>query len=119
MSKLGFPEFIIILGVFGTLLAILLFLAWYFVNRAKAKDKQFLIEKGISINDPGFKSSSQFSWLKAGIVVIGISLALFLIIILENVTSIGSTFGFAVILLFAGISMVVANFVGKSKGNGK
>jgi hypothetical protein len=118
MSKLGFAEFIIILIVFGTLLAILLFLAWYFVSRAKAKDKQFLIEKGININDPNFRSSFQLSWLKVGIVAIGISLALFLLVILDKYARIGSTLGFAIILLFAGISMVVANFIGKSNDKG-
>jgi len=117
--SLGYAEFIIILVVFGTLLAILLFLAWYFVNRAKTKDKQFLIEKGININDTNFRSPSQFSWLKVGIVVTGISLALFLLLILEKFASIGSTFGFALILLFAGISMVIANFLGKSNGKGE
>jgi hypothetical protein len=119
MSKLGFAEFIIILVVFGTILSILIFLAWYFTNRAKAKDKQFLIEKGININDPNFSSPFQFSWLKVGIVVIGISLSLFLLLMLEKFASIGSTLGFAIILLFAGISMVVANFIGKSNGKGK
>lgn len=54
MNQLGYVEFILILLVFGTVLAVLLFLAWYFVNRAKAKDRQFLIEKGINTDDPNF-----------------------------------------------------------------
>lgn len=113
MNHLGYAEFIIILIVFGIVLAILLFLAWYFVNRAKAKDRQFLIEKGIKTDDPNLKSSSPFSLLKAGIIIIGISFSLFLVGILDRFASIGATTGFAIILLFAGASMILANLISK------
>lgn len=117
--KLGYAEFIIILIVFGTILATLLFLAWYFVNRAKAKDKQFLIEKGISTDDPGFRNATQFSLLKTGIIVVGISLSLFLVGILDRFANIGATMAFAIILLFAGVSMMLANFISKKDNAGK
>jgi hypothetical protein len=119
MNNLGYAEFIIILIVFGTVLATLLFLAWYFVNRAKAKDRQFLIEKGINTDDPNFKSSSHFSSLKAGIIVVGISLSLFLVGILDRFVSIGVTIGFAIILLFAGASMILANLISKKDNTNK
>lgn len=117
MNNLGYAEFIIILIVIGTIIAIFLFLAWFFVNRAKARDRQFLIEKGINTDDPNFRSSSHFSLLKAGIIVVGISLSLFLLGILARFASIGAVTGYAIILLFAGASMILANFISK-KDNG-
>ena len=113
MNNLGYAEFIIILIILGTVLAIFLFLAWYFVNRAKAKDRQFLIEKGIGTDDLNFKSSTHFSLAKAGIIIIGISLSLFLVGILDRFANIGGTMGFAIILLFAGVSMIIANLISK------
>jgi len=115
--NLGAAEFIIILIVIGTFIAIFLFLAWFFVNRAKAKDRQFLIEKGLNKDDPNYTSSSSFSLIKAGIVLVGISLSLFLVGILDRFASIGATIAFAIILLFAGASMILANFISK-KDNG-
>ena len=112
MNRLGMSEIIIILAILGIILLVLIFLAWYFVSRAKAKDRQFLIEKGIDLNQPGLKSQSQFSWLKTGIVLTGISLSLFLLAILDKYASIGSIFGFAIILAFAGISMIIAHYTG-------
>jgi len=117
--KLGYTEFIIILIVIGTIIAIFLFLAWFFVNRAKARDRQFLIEKGINTDDPNFRSSSHFSLLKAGIIVVGISLSLFLVGILDRFASIGATTAFAIILLFAGASMILANFISKKDNESK
>ena len=117
--NLGYAEFIIILIVIGTIIAIFLFLAWFFVNRAKARDRQFLIEKGINTDDPNFRSSSHFSLLKAGIIVVGISLSLFLVGILDRFASIGATTAFAIILLFAGASMILANFISKRDNESK
>ena len=117
--NLGYAEFIIILIVIGTIIAIFLFLAWFFVNRAKARDRQFLIEKGINTDDPNFRSSSHFSLLKAGIIVVGISLSLFLVGILDKFASIGATTAFAIILLFAGASMILANFIRKKDNESK
>ncbi len=115
--KLGYAEFIIIIIVVGTIIAIFLFLAWFFVNRAKAKDRQFLIEKGINTEDQNFKSSSGFSLLKAGVIVVGISLSLFLVGIIDRFAGIGRATAYAIILLFAGASMIFANFIRK-KDNG-
>jgi NADH:ubiquinone oxidoreductase subunit 3 (subunit A) len=117
MNNLGYAEFMIIFIVFVTIIAIFLFLAWFFVNRAKARDRQFLIEKGINADDPNLRSSSHFSLLKAGIIVVGIALSLFLVGILDRFASIGATAAFAIILLFAGSSMILANLIGK-KDNG-
>lgn len=107
-------EFIIMLIILGIVLTIFLFLAWYFVNRAKVKDKQFLIEKGISVNDPVIRNSFSFSWLKIGIICIGISLAMFSILILDRYIPMGSIHVYAVLFLFVGISMIVVNFIGRS-----
>lgn len=113
MYNLGYAELLIILLIFGIIVATLLFLAWYFVSRARAKDKQFLIEKGITTDDPVLKSTYHFSWLKIGIVIVGLSLSLFLLGILDRIVNIGSTFAFAIILLFAGLSMIAANYISK------
>ncbi len=119
MNNLGNAEFIIILIVIAIVAAIFLFLAWFFVNRAKVKDRQFLIEKGIKTDDTNFKDSSHFSLLKAGIIVVGISLSLFLVGIFDRFVSIGSTTAFAIILLFAGASMMLANFISKKDNESK
>jgi len=121
MGNFGLLESIIILIVIIIFFSIPLFLAWYFVRRAKFKERMLLLEKGIDIKDPILKENNQlqFPWLKTGITLIGIAFGLFLIIILEKYISIGSIHGFTIIILFAGLAMIIANFVGNSKVSGK
>lgn len=121
MSNFGLLEIILILFVFTIFIATPIYLAWYFIRRAKFKEKILLIEKGINIKDLNLIENNplQFSWLKTGITLIGIAFGLFLIIILDNYISMGSIHGFAIIILFAGLSMIIANFVGNSKVSGK
>jgi len=97
-----------------------LFLAWFFMQRAKFKEKIILIEKGIDIKDLHLMENKkhQFSWLKIGIVVIGLSIGLIsgllLMYILRWSDWILPLLG---MLLFGGIGMVLANYIDKPSGD--
>jgi uncharacterized membrane protein len=112
--------------ILGSILAVIvfiaLFLAWYMIRNAKNKERLKLIEKGIDIKDFSsvFEKKNQFSWLKVGILITGIAVGA-LVVALIMAGPAGEKFknmpGFsiAVILLSAGLSMIIANFVGRNK----
>lgn len=99
-----------------------LFLAWFFVRRARFKEKIILIEKGIDIKDLNLigDKKGQFSWLKIGIVLISISMGLLLgaflmaIPFFDKVAA--GNLPLLLIFLFGGIGMVLANFLDKPRG---
>lgn len=99
-----------------------LFLAWFFIKRARFKEKITLIEKGIDIKELNLIESrrTNFSWLKIGIVLTGIAIGC-VIVSLIMIGPAGEKFnhmpGFSVgiIVLTAGLSMILANFVGGDK----
>ncbi|MCH8494948.1 MAG: hypothetical protein LAT57_04860 [Balneolales bacterium] len=94
---------------------IALFLAWYFSNRSKEKERLLLIEKGVDLSEllPAPKKSFSFPWLKMGVLITGISIGLLIDFTIRS-------FGFmtgdppVVMLLFAGLSMILAHFWGKN-----
>jgi hypothetical protein len=114
MGNSGLANSVVILVVIIVLISIPLFLAWYFIHRAKFKERMFMMEKGIDIKDLNLtrKNPFQFPWLKIGITLVGISLGYFFIMILEIYFNIGAIHLYAIILLFAGLSMITANFIG-------
>ena len=94
-------------------------LTWYLIRIVRIKEKSMLIEKGIDIKDLNLivDKKSQFSWLKIGIVITGTALgSLFCrLVIAKLIHPGGPTIDISVIVLFAGLSMILANFVGDSK----
>lgn len=98
-----------------------LFLAWFFVRRARFKEKIILIEKGIDIKDLNISGDkkAQFSWLKIGIIIISISVGLLLGAFLMAIPFFdkmaAGNFPLLLIFLFAGIGMVLANFLDKPR----
>ena len=114
MPKIDYAQFVLILVFLGVFVAILLFLAWYFVRRAKFNEKISLIEKGIDIKDLNLigDSKSYSPWLRLGIIITGSALgALFVAI-----TNFNNGVQEAVILLFTGISVIIAYFIDAPKG---
>src|ERR1035437_2873319 len=116
MIQLILP-FILIVIVF-----IALFLAWYLIRSAKIKERLILIEKGLDPKD--IKSiidqKNHFPWLKIGILITGTSLGGLLVSLLYPAIQSISQFTdnaliFIIILLFAGSSMILANFLGDPK----
>ena len=98
-----------------------LFLAWFFIKRARFKEKIILIEKGIDIKDLHIIESkkSNFSWLKIGILLTGIAVGCLIISFIlispngQKFNIPGFTFG--IILFTAGASMILANYVAGDK----
>ena len=112
---------IVLILIVSVLFIFAMVLTRYFIRRAKFKEKMLLFEKGIDIKDLniGVDKNTQFSWLKIGIVIISISVGLLLgaflmVIPFFNKLAAGN-FPLLLIFLFAGIGMVLANFLDKPK----
>lgn len=91
-----------------------LFLAWFFIRRARFNEKIILIEKGINVKDLNLIGNDKpySPWLRIGIIITGTALgALFVAL-----TDFGSDVQEAVIVLFTGISVILAYFIDSSKG---
>jgi hypothetical protein len=113
MGNFGLAEIVLMLIVFLVFIGIPLYLAWYFIRRAKFKEKILLMEKGIDIKDLNLNNSNRitFPWLRIGIIITGTALgALFV-----SVTNLNNGAQEAVILLFIGVSVILAYFLGRTK----
>ena len=91
-----------------------LFLAWYFIRRARFKEKIILLEKGIDIKDLKIMGDDKTysPWLRIGIIITGTALgALFVSMTHFNVNA-----QEAVIVLFTGLSVILAYFIDSPKG---
>jgi len=108
---------ILILFVFTIFIAAAIYLAWYFIRRAKFKEKILLMDKGIDIKDLSMSVNNKitFPWLRIGIIITGVALGV-LISALANLTD---GVDEALILLFTGLSFVLAYFIGGTKGQSK
>jgi hypothetical protein len=111
-----------LLFVFVVIVFTALFLAWYLIRSAKIKERLLLIEKGIDPKDINLFTDQKihFPWLRIGIVISGIALGTLLVAIF-TLSPAAQRFGHhldgfstGIILLFGGLSMILANFVGNS-----
>lgn len=88
------------------------FFTWFFIHKAKTKERLLLIEKGVDISQipQERKLIINFPWLKIGIVAAFMGLGL-------AIGSVPSDKGMMVgfTLIFGGVGMVLANFLDKSK----
>ena len=109
----GIPEGVLILIVLTLFVATPLFLAWYFIRRAKFKEKVTLIEKGIDIKDLNLiGENKQYSpWLRIGIIITGTALGALLV----TIVNFGKETSEAIILLFTGVSVILAYLIDASK----
>jgi hypothetical protein len=106
--------FLTVLVFLGIIFVVFLFLAWFFVKKAKFKERITLIEKGIDIKnlDLLYDSKSYSPWLRIGIIISGTALgALFTALIQPHFQQTRQ----AIILLFLGISVVLAYFIDSLK----
>ena len=88
------------------------FLTWFFIHKAKTKERLLLIEKGIDLPQLSREKNflNNFPWLKIGIVVAFMGIG---IIFGAGNQERGIATGW--VFLFGGIGMVIANFLGKPK----
>jgi hypothetical protein len=114
MPKIDYSQFVLILVFLGVFVAILLFLAWYFVRRARFNEKISLIEKGIDIKDLNLieDKKSYSPWLRLGIIITGTALG----VLFVAITRFNPGVQEAVVLLFTGISVILAYFIDAPKG---
>ena len=99
-----------ILITLGTTAGIVL--AIYYGIKAKNKERIALIEKGADVSEiykPKNYKNSLFKW---GVVIVGIAIGLLIGSVLESGTGLEGFVAYsAMILLFGGIGMLVANFI--------
>jgi hypothetical protein len=114
MPKIDYSQFVLILVFLGVFVAILLFLAWYFVRRARFQEKISLIEKGIDIKDLNLieDKKSYSPWLRLGIIITGSAIGALFVAITRFDPGVQE----AVVLLFTGISVILAYFIDAPKG---
>jgi hypothetical protein len=104
-----------------------LFFTWFFIHKARAKERLLLLEKGIDLSNlPQIgKFKFDFPWLKIGIITTSISIGAFLGIFLLSIPGVVKLIPqnfiypgdiiYGMLLLFGGIGMILANFLDKPK----
>lgn len=108
-----------------------IFLAWFFIYKAKTKERLLLIEKGVELSNIPKKKRFRFPWLKVGVVIafgsigvlIGGFLEYFNLFKPEEPTEMfersilyqGGMLSLLFMYLFGGIGMVIAHYLGKKK----
>lgn len=102
-------------------LMVIAFLAWFFTQRAKNKERIALIEKGedpskfLNLQDNKFRFT--FPWMRLGIIILGFSLALATVSIMDLYIdapkSIKGPIYASIIGVFVGISIIISHFVQK------
>jgi len=99
------------------------FFAWYYFLQARNKERTLLIEKGADASNFYAKKSDRkgfrfcFPWLKIGLLLVGISFGLtFGAVVGPMLDGVDvDTFVFGSIVMFAGLSMIVAHITDKKK----
>jgi hypothetical protein len=101
----------VLLSIIFIFFMIGVFFTWFFIHKAKTKERMALIEKQL---DPTLffekKTEKNFPWLKTGIVLLFSGPGF---VIGSDHHSIGIALGFA--LAFGGAGMIVANFFDREK----
>ena len=98
-----------------------LFFTWFFIHKARVKERQLLIEKGIdlsSLSKSGkFVINFRFPWLKIGVIFICIPIGFLignaLIPLFDR--RISDILPVIFVFLFGGIGMVLNHFLDKPK----
>lgn len=104
---------VILLSITLIAFFVCVFLAWYFTYNARLKERLLLIEKGLNPDDFLRKTENSSSpLLKLGIIFIGLSLGM---IVASTFFIYSDSYTLGVMGLFAGGSMIVANYANKFK----
>jgi hypothetical protein len=97
-------------------------ISWYLIRNIRIKEKSILFGKDVDINKLNtlIEKKVQFPWLRFGIVVTGIAIGTLLVTLLTHSQAANRFynapgFSIGIIVLFAGLSMILANFIGRSK----
>ncbi|MFI1771240.1 hypothetical protein [Thalassobellus citreus] len=109
---------------------VLIFLVWYFIHKAKTKERLLMIEKGI---EPYKRKTFNFPWLKIGVILLCGSLGTFLGGIIEYFDFFkpeltgeetfvksrflysGGTISLLFMYIFGAIGMILAHYLDKKK----
>ncbi len=94
-----------------------MFLVWFFSHRADHRERMFQIEKGMQPSDR--RTKNRFSWLRLGLLLIGLSVGLLIISVLAATKLLdkgGNALPLAILGLSGGIAMIVA---GRIENNSK
>jgi NADH:ubiquinone oxidoreductase subunit 3 (subunit A) len=94
-------------------LIICFFLTWFFLHKARQQEKLLRLEKGL---EPMAASKSNGSFLlRTGIVIIGISIAIGIDTIMSRIGwFFGDGVSIAIVGIFGGTAMILANKVAKT-----
>ncbi len=89
------------------------FLVWYFLHRARHKERLMMMEKGIDPQTHAYAGKRfRFPWAKFGIIIMGLSVGLIIISILVSLKALdggGNALPLAILGICGGASMVLAN----------
>ena len=121
MEKIIFPTVITAVTI------ICICIAWCFSYWAKHKERLLMIEKGQdpNQNDANLKLPQQAKLsynplLKMGVLIVGLSIGLLIIRILGGFHLVTSDIdGLVIMGVSCGISLIIANYLGKAKIDGK
>lgn len=92
---------------------IAIFLTWFFIHKSKQEERQLLIEKGVDLSELPERGISNFNfpWLKIGCVLTLGSIGLLIGVILQGTLK-GGGEPLLGMLIFGGIGMIAAHFIG-------
>lgn len=98
---------IINLGLFTAIV-----LGIYYTVKARNKERMALIEKGVDISEIYRKKENRKGFFKFGMILIGIAIGMVFAVILSQINLMPDVAAyFSMILLFGGISILVANYL--------
>lgn len=101
----------ILLGI----LAIFIFLVWYFNHKAKSKERLLLIEKGVDIQEFLQNQNPSNTFLKISVVIIGLGFAFGLQAILLRIGVNDEPLYLAVLFLCGGVSLFIVQRINRKK----
>lgn len=106
-------KFIIWIALFWIPAVTCVFLAWYFLHRARHKERLMMMEKGIDPKANAYNGKRfSFPWAKFGIIIVGLSVGLIIISILVSFKALdggGNALPLAILGICGGASMILAN----------
>ncbi len=102
---------IINLGLFTAIV-----LSIYYSVRARNKERMALIEKGVDLSEIYKKKEKKHGFFKFGVILIGIGLGLVFGVLFSKIGLLPDVVSyFAMILLFGGLGVLVANYIATKK----
>jgi len=113
---------LVVFTIITVVFIVAIFFAWFFRQQARNKERLVLIEKGENLDQLLERKERRFSfpWLKLGVLILGLSIGLGVITLVEFITNssrlMNGPFPLFIMGLFGGISMIIAHYVEKHQG---